>query len=88
MQGGDADIRHITRHCVGNIICSIVFGQRFQEEDSFVTDCMAAFESNSKDFGKEKQTIRLYKSLHLFIFLFIYLDHFFNSILSDRGRRK
>jgi hypothetical protein len=52
MQGGNADIRHITRHCVGNIICSIVFGQRFQEEDSF-TDCLAAIESNIRYVGKE-----------------------------------
>ena len=41
----------LTHHSVANVICSVVFGRRFEHGDPFFLKCMAALESNMKDVG-------------------------------------
>ena len=36
---------------IANIICSVVFGKRFEQGDVFFLKCMAALESNMRDVG-------------------------------------
>lgn len=42
---------HLTHHCIANIICSIVFGRRYDFDDPHFLKCMDKLESNMKDVG-------------------------------------
>ncbi|XP_076439979.1 cytochrome P450 2J5-like [Babylonia areolata] len=40
-----------THHGIANIICSVVFGQRYEHGDPFFTKCLSALQSNMRDVG-------------------------------------
>lgn len=61
--GSSFDPHQILHVSVANIICSIVFGKRYSQEDSQFQKYMAALESNMKDLGRDSALLNFFPFL-------------------------